>query len=190
MAYDQHWGTGDAGPTAGQEWFEHELEQRMVELDPTRTVLALGDYGYDWTLPDGQNKGSAEAVTFNEATQKAHDAGAQPVMDDTELNPHYGYSDDSGRKHSVWFLDASTLFNQIKVADGFRPMGYAIWRMGGEDQLAWKLLNHDYGQARPQGLDVLEPGQDVNFDGNGRCCTSRTRRSPATAPWSSTPTPA
>ncbi|HEV2532700.1 glycosyltransferase [Phenylobacterium sp.] len=166
MAYDQHWGTGAAGPAAGQQWFEHELEGRMAELDPARTVLALGAYGYDWTLPKGADPGKAEAVTFNEATQIAHDSGAQPIMDDTELNPHFDYDAD-GRRHTVWFLDASTLFNQIKVADGFRPMGYALWRMGGEDQLIWKLLRHGFGQASPQGLDVLQPGQDVNFDGQG-----------------------
>jgi cellulose synthase/poly-beta-1,6-N-acetylglucosamine synthase-like glycosyltransferase/spore germination protein YaaH/peptidoglycan/xylan/chitin deacetylase (PgdA/CDA1 family) len=168
MAYDQHWGggAGRPGPAAGQEWFEHELEERMREVDPARTVLALGAYGYDWTLPKGKDAGHAEAVTFNEATQRAHDSGAQPVMDDTELNPHFDYSEE-GRDHSVWFLDASTIFNQVKVGDGFRPMGYAVWRMGGEDQLVWKVLRHDYGQVSPQGLDVLKPGQDVNFDGQG-----------------------
>ena len=167
MAYDQHWGTGDPGPAAGEEWFELQLAKRMGQLDPARTVLALGDYGYDWTLPHGKEKGSANAVTFNEATQIAHDSGAQPVMDDTELNPHFAYKDDNGLDHSVWFLDASTLFNQIRVADGFRPMGYALWRMGGEDPLDWKLLRHGYGAAKADGLDVLNPGQDVNFDGNG-----------------------
>ncbi|HEX3699483.1 MAG TPA: glycosyltransferase [Phenylobacterium sp.] len=167
MAYDQHWGSGDPGPAAGEEWFETQLEKRMSQLDPARTVLALGAYGYDWTLPKGKDPGSATAVTFTEATQTAYDSGARPEMDDTELNPHYDYNDDGGRQHSVWFLDASTLFNQMKVGDGFRPMGYALWRMGGEDQLIWKLLQHGYGQASPQGLDILKPGQEVDFDGQG-----------------------
>ncbi|MFC3071396.1 glycosyltransferase [Phenylobacterium soli] len=166
MAYDQHWGTGHPGSTAGQEWFEQALEQRMAELDPAHTVLALGAYGYDWTMPKGKDPGKAEAVTFNEATQRAHDSGARPIMDDVELNPHFDYSE-NGRDHTVWFLDASTLFNQMKVADGFRPMGYALWRMGGEDQLSWKLLRHNYGQLSAEGLDILKPGQDVNFDGQG-----------------------
>jgi cellulose synthase/poly-beta-1,6-N-acetylglucosamine synthase-like glycosyltransferase/peptidoglycan/xylan/chitin deacetylase (PgdA/CDA1 family) len=126
----------------------------------------VGAHGYDWTLPAGKDPGKAEAVTFNEATQRAHDSGSQPVMDDTELNPHFDYAED-GRSHSVWFLDASTVFNQVKVGDGFRPMGYAMWRMGGEDPLLWKVVRHGYGQVSPQGLDVMKPGQDVNFDGNG-----------------------
>jgi cellulose synthase/poly-beta-1,6-N-acetylglucosamine synthase-like glycosyltransferase/peptidoglycan/xylan/chitin deacetylase (PgdA/CDA1 family)/spore germination protein YaaH len=168
MAYDQHYGTGDAGPPAAQDWFQTLLAKQMARLDPDKTVIALGDYGYDWTLPEGKSKpGKAEAVTFTEATEKARDAGALPQMDSTSLNPMFSYADDAGRKHEVWFLDAPTLYNQIKVADGFRPMGYALWRMGGEDQLDWKLLRHDYGKASPVGLDVLQSGQDVNFDGTG-----------------------
>ena len=167
MAYDQHWATGQPGPPAGEQWFEQVIEKRMAELDPARTIIALGAYGYDWTLASGTVASSSAAVTFTEATQTAFDSGARPEMDDTELNPHFGYQDDAGRQHSVWFLDASTLFNQIKVADGFRPMGYALWRMGGEDQLVWKLMRHGYGQANSGGLDVLKPGQEVNFDGNG-----------------------
>jgi peptidoglycan/xylan/chitin deacetylase (PgdA/CDA1 family)/spore germination protein YaaH/GT2 family glycosyltransferase len=167
MAYDQHWGTGSAGPAAGQAWFESLLARRMSQLDPARTVLALGAYGYDWTLPKGRDKGSADAVTFSEATQTAYDSGARPQMDDTELNPHYGYEDDAGRRHAVWFLDASTLFNQMKVADGFRPMGYALWRLGAEDPLDWRLLRHGYGALKADGLDVLSPGAGVDFDGAG-----------------------
>ena len=167
MAYDQHYGGGDPGPVAGQDWFEQELAIRMAQLDPKHTVLALGDYGYDWTLPEKGKPGHAEAMTFNDAAQTAHDSGALPQMDEGSLNPTYGYKDDLGRRHAVWFLDAPTIYNQMKVADGFRPMGYAIWRMGGEDPLLWKLMRHPWGQVRATGLDVLQPGEDVNFDGTG-----------------------
>jgi spore germination protein YaaH/peptidoglycan/xylan/chitin deacetylase (PgdA/CDA1 family)/GT2 family glycosyltransferase len=167
MAYDQHWGGGEPGPPAAQDWFETTIAKRMEVLDPTKTILALGAYGYDWTLAGPKNKAHAETILFNEATQKAHDAEAQAEMDENSLNPTFGYVDDAGRKHAVWFLDASTLFNQIKVADGFRPMGYALWRMGGEDQLDWQVLRHNYGQARSDGLEVLKPGVDVDFDGSG-----------------------
>jgi len=167
MAYDQHWGGGEPGPAAAQDWFETTLAKRMESLDPAKTILALGAYGYDWTLKGPKNKGKAETILFNEATQRAHDAEAQVEMDENSLNPTFGYQDDQGLKHVVWFLDAPTLFNQIKVADGFRPLGYALWRMGGEDQLDYQVLRHEYGQAKPEGLEILKPGVDVDFDGQG-----------------------
>jgi spore germination protein YaaH len=167
MAYDEHYGSGDPGPPAGQDWYETWLAKDMKQLDPARTIMALGSYGYDWTLPEKGKPGSSEAVTFMEATQTAHDSDAQPQMDEASLNPTYGYVDEHGRKHAVWYLDAATAHNQIRVADGFRPLGYALWRMGGEDQLVWKLMRHEFGKVSSAGLEVLQPGQDVGFDGSG-----------------------
>jgi len=167
MAYDQHWGTGDPGPPAGQDWFQRQLADRMGMLDPSRTIVALGAYGYDWTLPAKGQKGTATAVTYTEATQIAHDSGATAAMDPASLNPTFAYEDDAGRRHAVWFLDAVTLHNQLRVADGFRPLGYALWRMGGEDPLSWTLMRHNYGAVRADGLSNLSPGQDVDFDGTG-----------------------
>ncbi len=174
MAYDQHYGGGEPGPVAAQDWFETNLARRMAQLDPAKTIIALDNVGYDWTLPDPKNKAVADkacypacGILFADATQKAHDSEAQVEMDENSLNPTFGYQDDAGRKHVVWFLDAPTLFNQIRVADGFRPLGYALWRMGHEDQLDYQVLRHDYGQGKSDGLEMLKPGTGVDFDGLG-----------------------
>lgn len=168
MAYDEHYGTGDPGPPAGQDWFQSHVAAAMAELDPAKTIVALGAYGYDWALPSKWDpKGGAGAVTFNEATQTAHDSDAAVAMDEASLNANYGYEDETGRKHAVWFLDAPSMYNQIKVADGFRPLGYGVWRLGSEDPGIWRVLPHAYGQARADGLEAMTPGQDVDFDGAG-----------------------
>jgi cellulose synthase/poly-beta-1,6-N-acetylglucosamine synthase-like glycosyltransferase/peptidoglycan/xylan/chitin deacetylase (PgdA/CDA1 family)/spore germination protein YaaH len=167
MAYDQHWATGDAGPPAGQDWFERNLDKTLSQLDETRTIVALGSYGYDWALGKAGKGQFADSLTFHEATELAHDSGVDVRMDDSSLNPTFGYRDDSGDDHSVWFLDAPTLFNEIKVADDYRPLGYALWRLGSEDPGVWSVLPHVYGQVRPTALNYLPPAQDVDFDGTG-----------------------
>jgi len=167
MAYDEHWATGDPGPTAGQNWFEETLAHDMSQLDPARTVLAFGAYGYDWTIADAKGPGRSDTATFYDATQTAHDADAKVSLDDDALNPTYAYEDDSGRKHIVWFLDAATLYNEIKVTDPFRPMGYGLWRMGSEDPAVWQYLRQPYDSAKPTGLEPIAPGVGVDFDGSG-----------------------
>jgi cellulose synthase/poly-beta-1,6-N-acetylglucosamine synthase-like glycosyltransferase/peptidoglycan/xylan/chitin deacetylase (PgdA/CDA1 family) len=129
--------------------------------------VALGDYGYDWTLgKDGKaTKGATEV--FGEATQTAADSEAAVSLDDDALNPTYGYVDDDGTKHSVWFLDAATFFNQVKVGDDYRPRGYALWRMGAEDPGVWNFMRQPYGSAQPVGLQTIAPGTGVDFDGQG-----------------------
>ncbi|HEY1879679.1 MAG TPA: glycosyltransferase, partial [Caulobacteraceae bacterium] len=167
MAYDQHWGAGEPGPPAGQEWFEQTLATDMKILDPRRTVVSFGAYGYDWTLKDKTGPASAESVEFYDATQLAFDSNASVSLDDNELNPTFAFEDDDQRKHIVWFLDAATLFNEIKVSDPYRPMGYALWRMGAEDPGIWNYLHQPYGSAKPTGLERIEPSVAVDFDGTG-----------------------
>ncbi|OXE35280.1 MAG: polysaccharide deacetylase [Phenylobacterium zucineum] len=168
MAYDEHYGSGDPGPPASQSWFQSHVAAAMGKLDPQKTILALGAYGYDWALPSKWHpQGAAGAVTFNEATQTAHDSEASISLDPLTLNSTFAYQDETGRKHSVWFLDAATLFNEIKVSDAFRPLGYALWRLGSEDPGVWTVLPHVFGAARSDGLTVLTAGQDVDFDGTG-----------------------
>jgi cellulose synthase/poly-beta-1,6-N-acetylglucosamine synthase-like glycosyltransferase/spore germination protein YaaH/peptidoglycan/xylan/chitin deacetylase (PgdA/CDA1 family) len=167
MAYDEHWLTGKSGPTAGEDWFEKYLNSRLSMLDPSHTIVAFGAYGYDWTAPDASGQGRADAVTFHEAIQNAHDSDVDIDMDDNALNPHYGYIDDDGAKHDVWFLDATTTFNQIKVTDPWHVRGYGLWRLGSEDPGVWTLFDQPYGQISAAGLINLAPGGSVDFNGTG-----------------------
>ncbi|MDQ3918512.1 MAG: glycosyl hydrolase family 18 protein, partial [Acidobacteriota bacterium] len=69
MAYDEHWESSTPGSVASQPWFERTLAERMSELDPAKTIVAIGNYGYDWQ--EGETE--AEEVTFQEAVLAARD---------------------------------------------------------------------------------------------------------------------
>ena len=161
MAYDEHYFTGEAGPAASQGWYEQNLGRVMKGLNPNRTVVALGAFGYDWS-----RKGKADNLSFHEATLAAHDSEATISFDPAALNPTFRYSED-GTDHTVWFLDAATLYNQVRVADAWRPRGYALWRMGSEDPGVWKVLGQPFGAARTAPLETMAPAPDVDFNGTG-----------------------
>jgi cellulose synthase/poly-beta-1,6-N-acetylglucosamine synthase-like glycosyltransferase/spore germination protein YaaH/peptidoglycan/xylan/chitin deacetylase (PgdA/CDA1 family) len=167
MAYDQHWSTGDPGPAAGQDWFEKNLDLRLSKLDPDKTIMAFGSYGYDWRARDKTGQGRADVIDFHDAMQIARDSDATIRMDDNALNPTFGYADENQVKHTVWFLDATTLFNQIKVTDPWHVRGYAMWRLGSEDPGMWSLFGKNYGQLDAGGLLKPTTGQGVDFDGTG-----------------------
>ena len=162
MAYDEHYWTGEAGPAASQGWYEKNLARTFKGLNPDHTVVALGAFGYDWS-----KGGKADGVTFHEATLNAHDSEAKISFDPAALNPTFSYADEAGVAHTVWFLDAATLYNQVKVADAWRPRGYALWRMGSEDPGVWKVLGQPYGAARTAPLQQMAPSPDVDFNGTG-----------------------
>lgn len=162
MAYDQHWTGSDAGPVAAQDWFEQHLIARMRELDASKTIIALGNYGYDW---NDANNNVAE-VTFQEALISARDSSATPSFDATNRNPYFEYDEDDNSHHEVWFLDAVTAYNQIRAASGYKPAGFGIWRLGSEDPSVWSILGASENSS-PDLLRSINYGYQVDFEGNG-----------------------
>lgn len=162
MAYDQHADAGDPGSIAGQDWFEDTLDKRMKVLDPDNTIVAIGAYGYDWIK--GQTPAS---LTFEEAVLSARDSEADIVFDPETSNPHFSFIEDDGKRHDVWFLDATTAFNEIHAADDYRPAGYAVWRLGSEDPSIWSVLGRPYGAPAPDELRRIARSQDIDFEGEG-----------------------
>jgi cellulose synthase/poly-beta-1,6-N-acetylglucosamine synthase-like glycosyltransferase/peptidoglycan/xylan/chitin deacetylase (PgdA/CDA1 family) len=161
MAYDQHMSADPAGPIAGETWYEHELDKRMRVLAPSRTIIALGNYGYDW------NGSDVDSLTFQDAVIAAHDSGARVHFDDASDNPHFSYREEDGTLHNVWFLDAATAFNEVHAADIYQPAGYAMWRLGSEDPSVWDVLDRRYGAGVPKGLTEIPINDDIDYEGRG-----------------------
>ena len=162
MAYDQHWSGSDAGPVAAQDWFEQELIAQMRNLDPSRTIIALGNYGYNWSSADNR----ADEVTFQEALITADESSATPAFDPATRNPYFEYDEEDQSHHKVWFLDAVTAYNEMRAASGYKPAGFAIWRLGSEDPSIWSLLGNS-GNTSPDTLRSINYGYQVDFEGNG-----------------------
>ena len=163
MAYDEADDTSPPGAIAGEDWYERILDKRMRQLSADSTIIALGNYGYDWV------KGEAQATTkeFSEAMVDARDSGATIQFDDASNNPHFSYAESDGTKHDIWFLDAVTTFNQMHAADVFQPAGYALWRLGTEDPSILPLLGRGYNLPAPASLHTIPTNDDVDFDGEG-----------------------
>ncbi|MGO8839994.1 MAG: polysaccharide deacetylase family protein [Methyloceanibacter sp.] len=162
MGYDQHWDDSAAGSIAGQDWFEDTLDKRMKELDPERTIVAIGGYGYDWIK--GQ---PTQELTFEEAVLSARDSEADIEFDPETGNPHFSFIEDDGKRHDVWFLDGVTAYNEIETGDSYRIAGYALWRLGAEDPSIWSVMGQPYDTPPPTGLGVIGTSQDIDFEGEG-----------------------
>jgi cellulose synthase/poly-beta-1,6-N-acetylglucosamine synthase-like glycosyltransferase/peptidoglycan/xylan/chitin deacetylase (PgdA/CDA1 family)/spore germination protein YaaH len=164
MAYDEHWSSGkDIGSVAGQAWFESKLVSRMKEIDPAKTIIAIGNYGYDWT--EGEKVG--KEVTFQEAIIIARDSETIPVFDPDSRNPHFEYDEEDNSHHIVWFLDGVTAYNQMRAASGFNPAGFALWRLGSEDPSIWSVFGASESTYSADALRRIVYGYEVDFEGTG-----------------------
>ncbi len=187
MNYDQHMTDTEPGPVAGQDWFEANLQAVMKVVPKEKIICSIGSYGYDWTTalpppPPPVKKGhkppppvkpstailSTSYLTTQEAWQEASDAGAQIELDDSTLNPHFGYDDISGGvRHQIWFLDAVTTLNQMRVARALGLQTFALWRLGSEDESLWKIWDAPLKANPAKDLAEVSPGQDVDTEGDG-----------------------
>ncbi|MFA5902086.1 MAG: glycosyl hydrolase family 18 protein, partial [Hyphomicrobium sp.] len=84
MAYDEHFEEGEPGAIASQPWYVDKLSRRMKELDPAKTIIAIGNYGYDWS-----GKPPAVDMTFQETVLTSKESEAPITFDPQTLNPHF-----------------------------------------------------------------------------------------------------
>jgi spore germination protein YaaH len=167
MAYDEHaiYDT-TSGPIASQNWIISSLNTRLAEAPINKYVIALGGYGYDWT----SNETAGKELTFQEAMAIAKKADAQIGLDLVSLNPTFDYTDENNKLHHVWFLDATTVFNEMAIGKKLGgPYGYAFWRLGSEDPSSWQAFSNreKLDQTGADSLKILKYGYDISYDGQG-----------------------
>lgn len=188
MVYDEHEQSSAPGPVASESWFDDQLDRLSKILPPEKTIIGVGDYGYDWVIG---GTGGTE-LKFSDVMAAAIANGAAIQWDADTANPYLRFTDKtkkSAAQHEVWFLDAVTALNQVQdVSDqGFRGIG--IWRLGAEDPDFWKVVNPQAWPAEKfdaSQLGVLTAQQSVNHYGEGDIIqiseTPRDGRRTVTAP--------
>ena len=165
MLYDQHDATGTAGPIAGQDWFEAKAKEIYALVPPSKVVLGLGSYGYDWR----NARPPAHSMTYEEAVVTARDENAKIAFDENSLNPHYNYTDNRGAPHSVWLLDAVTMYNNLRSQRAAKPLGAALWVLGSEDPSVWSFFHRDRlaTNTDPNALKAISFQEEVDTEGLG-----------------------
>ena len=182
MAYDEH-GGAKPGPIASIDWYRGVLRRALAAVPREKLVIGIGNYAYDWT----EGEDWAEPVTYQGALVRARefrpDEKPEQIVDfDPEaLNPTFSYTDDQGKEHEVWFLDAITAANQWMIAQTAGIRGSAVWVLGSTDPSIWTFLDrrHVDQPASPVRLEEVSFPYDVEFVGDGEILHVQALPSPA-----------
>ena len=167
MLYDEHYGKGDPGPVASQRWYADRAREMLRSVPPNKAIFALGAYGYDWNDAGPENSG--DAYTFQEVLAKGRDNPGSSHMgfDREALNPYMTWTDPDSTDHLVWYLDAASAYNQVRVERGLGAAGYAVWRLGAEDPALWKAVAADHVSEAASVLAEIPTGYETEFIGDG-----------------------
>ncbi|MCU0736410.1 MAG: glycosyl hydrolase family 18 protein, partial [Methylotetracoccus sp.] len=171
LLYDENDETDAPGPVGSLPWWTEWSEVLLAHGTPRQWVLAIGNYGYDWSSGE-----SAATLSFADSMARARHGGDRPVTAETPLyHPHFGY-EEHGRAHTVWFLDAVTFRNQYKLAAEKQAGGVALYRLGTEDPSLWQVVAHP--QLRARHLEKVEAAERVANIGAGDLLTASNEREP------------
>jgi len=128
MAYDDHYAGGPAGPVAPTGWVAAVARFAARAIGPSKVVLGLPGYGYDWG-----GASVAAPLSFGQAV------ALDNAFARGRAGSHFAY-DTGGVVHQVYFDDAQSFEAQSQVAVEFDLRGIVLWRLGIEDPQIWQLL--------------------------------------------------
>ena len=169
--YDEHYPGGKSGPVASQDWFLDNLKYARTVIPLNKIICAIANYGYDWVLKPKDGKlppGEHDAgVSVQEAWLAARDSDEDVNFDDDAMNPHFSYLDERNLRHDIWFVDAVTALNHMRVAQSLGIQTFALWRLGSEDRSLWRVWDMPGDPGAADKLRDVPPGADVDMEGQG-----------------------
>lgn len=116
------------------------VEYAITEIVPSKIVLGIPNYGYDWPLPYINGVTKARTIGNVEAVQLAIMYGAIIQFDDTAQSPYFTYTD-AGISHEVWFEDVRSLNMKFSLVNEYELRGVGYWQLMRFFRANWKLLD-------------------------------------------------
>lgn len=151
MAIDEHTDDSNPGDLSNQHWVEEMLDSVCTKIPSEKVILTVQGGGYDW--PESS---TGKSISYQQAVSFAQENKSKITYDPISSNLHYTYYDLDSLEHTVYFTDAATNFNEIRMADDWATGGVALWRLGSEDPRLWSFFqkNLSIDSLRKTGIDM------------------------------------
>lgn len=162
MLFDEHSETTEPGSVASASWSQKVINE--LPVPPEKLIVCLANFGYDWTV---DSKESGKYLTYTEIMEKASESNLKIQWDQTSRSPYLRYMQDN-KEHIIWFLDAVTSYNQLKIAMEQGIKGLAIQSLGYEEMNIWDLLKSNTSiENNVKKLETIENLTPIDFKGKG-----------------------
>jgi spore germination protein YaaH len=144
MAYDQHWQTSGPGPVAALDWVKKQLDYMVTQAPKNKLVLGVPFYGRTWT--NGQN---GVGIRYNNVIKAVQENQATIEYHSIYRTPFAKYTTSDGSTKEIWFENAQSLQEKVRLVNDYGLKGVAAWRLGQEDTSIWKnfsywLIGHSF----------------------------------------------
>lgn len=138
MAYDNYSRLGRPGPIAGYDWVVNAIEYARTRVPQDKLLLGIPLYGREWTA---EGRGfQAHTLPFPQTQALLERLSLKPQWDEKLRSPWFEYRINGIVRH-VWYENARSVHEKLKLVDQFHLRGFAAWRLGMEDPGIWPLVS-------------------------------------------------
>ncbi|MBA4384341.1 MAG: hypothetical protein C0410_06365 [Anaerolinea sp.] len=140
MTYDQHGSWGGPGSVSGADWLQEVITYTTSIVDPSKLLIGLPAYGYDWDLSEyDAEKGTYSTTSFSwkDVPTLLAKPGAETFWDDTSQSPSVTYSL-NGHNHVAWFENTDSIQIKMRIVPEYKLGGLSVWALGMETIDFWQ----------------------------------------------------
>ena len=105
------------------------LDYAVTAISPSKILLGIPNYGYDWPLPFVRGETRAQSISNQRAIELAIAHRIDIQYDETAQSPFFHYTGDSGAVHEVWFEDARSLAAKLELIAEYGLLGGGFWNL-------------------------------------------------------------
>ncbi len=146
-AYGWGYAYGDPMAISPMPQVGQAIEGIVGEGEPSRVMLGMSQYGYDWTLPFAPETDRARSLDYSEATATAREHRAAIGYDETVEAPFARWFDREGgrtREHVMWFEDARSIAARLSLVEKYGLGGISVWNGMRYFPQLWQILTATY----------------------------------------------
>jgi len=133
MVYDYHNSKTEPGSISPIDYLEDVVDYAVSQIPLAKIVIALPLYGYDWS----QEK-DVIPLTYEAISSMVNKNRIEVQLEKQSFSKHFDYQQD-GVGHEVWFEDAQTLEQKIRLVQSKGINKFYFWKLGGEDKRVWEI---------------------------------------------------
>lgn len=159
------WLGSPPSPLAAQAWFRKQLAEAVALIGTERLIPAIGNFAVEWVSGEPLPR----AIPFAEAMSLIAKHGGDISFGRDVSNSYSRFLDENRRLHSIWMLDAASLFNEVKLLEEFGVQNMGVWSLGMEDPGIWPMLSGNFQspQALIKAIAHVALPDYVHYEGEG-----------------------
>jgi spore germination protein len=149
MTYEWGYSGGPAMAVSPIDQVEKVINYALTKIPASKILMGQNLYGYDWTLPFVPGT-VAKAVSPQEAIDLARRYNVPIQYDNKAQAPHFDYTDEQGKHHTVWFEDARSIQAKFDLVKRLGLRGMSYWKLGLDFPQNWLLIEKNFHVTKRQ----------------------------------------